>query len=96
MFARGILYVVVFVMEVAIFAGFRSAKLRQAALLAGSCVLYLSWGYWFGAVLLVSIVMNYLLGNWVRRRPTASVLAIGILFNLALLSHFQVSAGRGD
>ncbi|MFZ0313707.1 MAG: MBOAT family O-acyltransferase [Candidatus Korobacteraceae bacterium] len=93
MFARGILYVAVFVLEVAIFAGFRSAKVRQAALLAGSCVLYLSWGYWFGAVLLVSIVMNYLLGSWVRRRPTGSVLAIGILFNLALLTTFKYLPG---
>ena len=93
MFARGILYVAVFVLEVAIFAGFRSAKVRQAALLAGSCVLYLSWGYWFGAVLLVSIVMNYLLGSWVRRRPTGFVLAIGILFNLALLTTFKYLPG---
>jgi alginate O-acetyltransferase complex protein AlgI len=89
MLVRGILYVLVFLIEVMIFAKVRSPKLRQAALLAGSCVLYLSWGFWFGAVLLTSIVMNYFLGRWIRRKPIASVLWTGILLNLVLLSTFK-------
>ena len=86
---RGILYVLVFLIEVVIFAKFRSPKVRQAGLLAGSCALYLSWGVWFGAVLLASIVMNYLLGEWIRRRPSVSVLWTGVLLNLTLLSTFK-------
>ena len=71
MFVRGVLYILVFLIELLIFAKFRSPKVRQAALLAGSCALYLSWGVWFGAVLLTSIVMNYLLGEWIRKPPAA-------------------------
>jgi alginate O-acetyltransferase complex protein AlgI len=89
MLVRGILYVLVFLIEVMIFAKVRSPRVRQAALLAGSCALYLSWGFWFGTVLLTSIVMNYVLGRWIRRKPIASILWIGILLNLALLSTFK-------
>jgi len=93
MLVRGILYVLVFLIELVIFAKFRSPKVRQAALLAGSCALYLSWGVWFGAVLLASIVMNYLLGEWIRRRPSAPVLWTGILLNLTLLSTLKYLPG---
>ena len=55
MVVRGILYILIFLVVVAILAKFRSSKVRQAALLAGSCALYLSWGLWFGLVLLASI-----------------------------------------
>ena len=96
MLVRGILYVLVFLIEVMIFAKIRSPKVRQAALLAGSCALYLSWGFWFGAVLLTSIVMNYLLGKWIRQKPIASILWIGILLNLALLERFQVRTRNRD
>jgi hypothetical protein len=83
MLARAILYVLIFLIELAIFAKFRSVKVRQACLLAGSCALYLSWGIWFGAVLLASIVMNYLLGAWIRRTPSALILWTGILLVVA-------------
>jgi alginate O-acetyltransferase complex protein AlgI len=89
MLLRGILYVLIFLVVVAIFAKFRSPKVRQSALLAASCALYLSWGFWFGAVLLASILMNYFLGEWVRRKPSASALSTGILLNLMLLSVFK-------
>jgi alginate O-acetyltransferase complex protein AlgI len=93
MLVRGILYILIFLAVVAIFAKFRSPKVRQAALLAASCALYLSWGLWFGAVLLASIVMNYLFGAWIRRHPTATALSTGILLNLALLSVFKYLPG---
>jgi alginate O-acetyltransferase complex protein AlgI len=89
MLVRAVLYILVFLIELAVFARFRSSKVRQTALLAGSCALYLSWGVWFGAVLLTSIVMNYLLGEWIRRQPAAAALSTGVLLNLALLSAFK-------
>ena len=93
MLVRGILYILIFLAVLAIFAKFRSPKVRQAALLAASCALYLSWGFWFGAVLLASIIMNHLLGAWIRRQPTATALSTGILLNLALLSVFKYLSG---
>ena len=86
---QGILYVLVFLAEVAVFVKIRSRSVRQAALLAGSYALYLTWGAWFAAVLLASTVMNYLLGSWIRRKPSWPVLSIGILLNLGLLSSFK-------
>jgi alginate O-acetyltransferase complex protein AlgI len=93
MLVRGILYILIFLAVVAIFAKFRSPKVRQSALLAASCALYLSWGLWFGAVLLASIVMNYLVGAWIRRQPTAPALSTGLVLNLALLSVFKYLPG---
>lgn len=89
MLVRATLYILVFVIELLVFVRFRSSKVRQSALLAGGCALYLSWGVWFGAVLLTSIVMNYLLGEWIRRQPAAAALSTGILLNLALLGAFK-------
>src|ERR1022692_1679208 len=93
MLVRGILYILIFLAVVAIFAKFRSPKIRQSALLAASCALYLSWGLWFGAVLLASIVMNYLVGAWIRRQATAPALTTGLVLNLALLSVFKYLPG---
>ena len=86
---QAILYVSVFLVEVAVFATVRSRGVRQAALLAGSYALYLTWGAWFAAVLIASTVMNYLLGVWVRRKPYWPALSVGILLNLGLLSSFK-------
>ena len=83
------LYILVFVVEAAIFASSRSRSVRQAALLAGSYLLYVTWGAWFAAVLLVSTVLNYLLGEWLRRRPAPAVLWLGIFLNVALLGTFK-------
>ena len=67
----------------------RSVRVRQAALLFGSCIVYLSWTHWFFAVLFVSTAMNFLLGEWVRRRPYWPALTSGIVLNLVLLSTFK-------
>jgi alginate O-acetyltransferase complex protein AlgI len=72
-----------------ILAKVRSRPIRQATILIASSALYLTWGVWFAAVLLVSIVMNYLVGEWLRRTRSGITLSIGIFLNLALLSTFK-------
>src|ERR1017187_5329441 len=89
MLLRGILYVLVFLPCVVIFAKVRSRAVRQAVLLIGGYALYLTWGAWFAVVLLASTVMNFLLGKWLQRKPAGLILAIGILLNLALLGSFK-------
>ena len=78
-----------FLLCAAILATVRSRPIRQATLLIASCALYLTWGVWFGAVLLTSIVTNYLVGEWLRRKPSGVTLSIGIFLNLVLLSTFK-------
>ena len=72
-----------------ILAKARSRPIRQATLLIASYALYFTWGVWFAAVLLTSTVMNYLVGEWLRRKRSGLVLFLGILLNLALLSTFK-------
>ena len=71
--------------------------MRLITLLVGSYVLYLSWGAWFAGILLASTVMNFELGEWLRRKPSRLALAVGILLNLAVLASFkyipEVAAG---
>jgi D-alanyl-lipoteichoic acid acyltransferase DltB (MBOAT superfamily) len=86
---RGILYSLVFLLCVLVFAKVRSRRVRQAILLIGSYALYLGWIPWFTAVLVASTVMNYLLGQWLRRKASAATLSIGIIFNLILLGTFK-------
>jgi alginate O-acetyltransferase complex protein AlgI len=86
---REILYSLVFLLSVVLFANVESRRVRRPILLIGSYVLYLSWGVWFAGVLLGSTVMNFLLGEWLRRKPTRLALTTGILLNLALLSSFK-------
>jgi len=82
-------YTLAFLLCLAIFAKVRSQRIRQATLLIASYVLYLSWGAWFAAVLLTSTVMNYLVGEWLRRKRSGVTLSVGILLNLLLLSTFK-------
>ena len=56
---EGILYSLVFLLSVAVFANVRSRRVRQPVLLIGSYVLYLSWGVWFAGVLLASTVDEF-------------------------------------
>jgi len=62
---------------------------RQPILLICSYALYLTWGGWFAGVLLASTVMNFLVGDWLRRKPTRFALTIGVLLNLAVLGSFK-------
>jgi alginate O-acetyltransferase complex protein AlgI len=86
---QGGCYVLLFVACVVLFATVRSRGVRQAALLASSFVLYLTWAPWFAAVLLASILVNFAIGNWLRRNPEALPLTVGIVFNLGLLGVFK-------
>ena len=75
---RVILYAVALLIGLAIFAKVPSHRMRQAVLLLGSYALYATWGPWFAGVLVASTLMNFLLGQWLRRKPSALVLWIGI------------------
>src|SRR5271157_4424658 len=86
---RIISYILAFLLCAVILATVRSRPIRQATLLIASFALYLTWGVWFAAVLLVSIVMNYLVGESLRRKPSGVTLSIGIVLNLVLLSTFK-------
>ncbi len=86
---QAIIYVAVFLVTVAVFARVRQQSARQWALLAASYVLYLTWIKWFAAILLLSTLVNYLFGRWLRKRPTWPALTAGIVFNLALLGSFK-------
>jgi D-alanyl-lipoteichoic acid acyltransferase DltB (MBOAT superfamily) len=89
MFVKGMLYTLVLLLCVIVLLNVRSRKLRQAVLLTGSYALYLTWGPWFAAVLLISTVMNFLVGKWLRQKPSGIVLTMGVFLNLVLLSTFK-------
>lgn len=82
-------YVVLFAACIVVFAKVSSRRVRQSLLLAFSLALYCTWVPWFAAVLVISIVANFLLGKWLRRNPHWLPLTAGIIFNLALLSIFK-------
>jgi D-alanyl-lipoteichoic acid acyltransferase DltB (MBOAT superfamily) len=82
-------YVLLFLVCVAMFAKVRSRIVRQAVLLTSSVALYLTWRPWFAAVLLTSIVANFLFGKWLRAKPHSLPLSVGIFFNLVLLAAFK-------
>jgi alginate O-acetyltransferase complex protein AlgI len=86
---QGILYCLLFLLCVVIFAKVRSRIARQTVLLIASYALYVTWGPWFAAVLASSTVLNFLIGRWLQRRPSAAILSLGILLNLALLGSFK-------
>src|ERR1039457_1688667 len=89
MLLRGILYVLVFLVCLVVFAKVRARAIRQSVLLIAGYALYLSWGSWFAVILLASTVMNFLFGKWIQRKHSALILLIGILLNLALLGSFK-------
>jgi len=67
----------------------KAIRNRQLLLLATNYVIYATWGLWFLGVLLVSSLMNYALGNYLRRKPSVRRLWAGILLNVLLLSIFK-------
>src|SRR5271170_6205659 len=68
---------------------FRSITARQWLYLVASYIFYYSWGSWLIVVLIFSSLMNYALGEWLKKNITAGRLWVGIIFNLALLSVFK-------
>src|SRR6201988_3396862 len=89
MFLRGSLYGIAFLLCLVVVATARFPRVRQLTLLLASCGLYLTWTRWFFAVLMISTVMNFLLGRTLRRKQSGAFLAGGILLNLILLSTFK-------
>ena len=67
----------------------RSATARQSLYLVASYLFYISWGSWLIVVLLFSSLVNYALGQWLKKRISEGRLWTGIIFNLALLSVFK-------
>jgi alginate O-acetyltransferase complex protein AlgI len=67
----------------------RSVTARQVLYLVASWLFYISWGSWLIVVLLFSSLVNYLLGEWLKKRISAERLWVGLLFNIALLSVFK-------
>ena len=67
----------------------RSVTARQMLYLGASYLFYFSWGSWLIGVLIFSSLMNYALGEWLKKRITAGRLWTGIIFNLVLLSIFK-------
>ena len=67
----------------------RNVKARQALYLAASWLFYYSWGSWLIVILIFSSLMNYGLGQWLKKRISAGRLWVGILLNVALLSTFK-------
>jgi alginate O-acetyltransferase complex protein AlgI len=86
---RIISYALAFLVCAVMLAKVRSRTTRQTSLLIASSALYLAWGVWFAAVLLASIVTNYLIGEWLRRKGSGVTLSIGIFLNVALLTTFK-------
>ncbi len=84
-----ILYIAVLLVEAIVFATLRSRSVRQTSLLVASYALYLTWQPWFAAVLLASTLLNYGVGQLMRRRPTGVTLSVGIFLNLSLLGAFK-------
>ena len=82
-------YVVVFLVCVLALAKLRSRDARQIILLLASFGLYLIWIPWFMLVLLGSIVLNFMVGKWLRRKNSWLPLAVGVALNLLLLSIFK-------
>src|SRR5208337_3701168 len=67
----------------------RSAKARQALFLIASWLFYYSWGGWLIVFLIFSALMNYGLGEWLKKQITAGRLWTGILLNLVFLGVFK-------
>ena len=77
--SRIVLYAIALLIGLTVCTRVRSRGTRQGVLLAGSYALYATWGLWFAAVLLASTVMNFLFGQWLRRKQSAFALWIGII-----------------
>jgi alginate O-acetyltransferase complex protein AlgI len=67
----------------------KHVRARQAALLAASYIFYASWGLWFLPVLIVSSLVNYLLGAFLRSKPSQAKLWLSVGANLLLLGFFK-------
>lgn len=89
MLFQGTLYGLLFLLCAVVLAKVRSPVVRQTILLVASYALYVTWEAWFAIVLLTSTGMNFLIGKYLRRKPSGAILLVGIVLNLALLGSFK-------
>ncbi len=89
MTSQTLLYVVVVSIAWLLFWPLRNFRLRQGLMLFISYLLYASWGLRFLGLLVFSSLLNYALGAYVRRQPTAARLWVGVLLNIAFLGTFK-------
>ncbi len=69
--------------------GFTSPTRRQLLFLVASYLFYASWGPRFLPLLVLSSLVNYGCGAFLRRNPTPGRLWVGLGFNLGLLVFFK-------
>jgi hypothetical protein len=86
MLFRAFLYGLAIVIVVVGLTRLRSRGARQVLLLALSYVLYVTWGWWFAIVLMASTLINFLIGQRLRRTRSPLALWTGIALNVALLT----------
>ncbi len=65
------------------------ARAAQWVLFAASCVFYGAWDWHYLVMLLVLLTINFQLGGFLSRCPSAAWLTGGIAFNLLVLGYFK-------
>lgn len=90
--SQALLYVLVLPIIWIAIRGLRKVWPRQALLLFTSYLLYAIWGLGFFGLLILSSVMNFLLGRFIKGRPSAGRLWIGIAANVVLLGIFKYAS----
>ncbi len=93
MLLRALFYTLAVLLGISVFTRQRSCRARQLCLLIVSYALYVTWGAWFFVVLLASTGANFLVGRWMQRKPSLSLLWTGLAFNLLLLAVFKYLPG---
>jgi alginate O-acetyltransferase complex protein AlgI len=68
----------------------RSPRMRQGILLLAGYIFYGVWDARFLGLLILSSLLNYRLGAYLKRRVSAGRLWLGLGFNLALLGAFKI------
>lgn len=67
----------------------RTVVARQCLYLIASWLFYFNWASWLILLLVFSSLMNYFLGEWLKKNVSAARLWTGILLNVAFLSVFK-------
>ena len=73
----------------------RSASARQWLYLVASLLFYYSWAGWLIVFLLFSALMNYALGQWLKKNITSQRLWTAVGINLVFLSVFKYLPALG-
>ena len=71
----------------------RGRSAREILFLCASYLFYASWGLSFLGLLIFSSIVNYWLGEYLRRKPDAARLWVAVGFNLLVLAFFKYLPG---